>query len=165
MTNLFCLDSLLGGGYFSNLTQYNLTLEEYESLDFPEPWTDIDLSYPTDYNLEDDIAFLEKEEEEDQEAAEGEEEGELENNFDDIKELEAMADENEENIISLPDDGEEEEDGSGLLSLYNDMDNEAIAEEEEYYEDLDGDTSPVLNKIDHTSSAAGETEEEEELGG
>lgn len=98
--------------------------------------------------------------EEEQEATE-----EQENNLgDDIKELEALQNENEENMISLSDDGEEREDGSGILSLYNDMDNEAIAEEEEYYEDLDGDT-PAHNKIDHILSAVDETQQEEGLGG
>ncbi|XP_050719892.1 agrin-like isoform X2 [Eriocheir sinensis] len=152
--------------YRINLTQYNLTLDEYESLDFPEPWTDIDLTYPTDYNLDDDIAFLEEEEEEEEQeaaAAEEEEEEELENNLGDIKELEALANENDENMISLTDDGEEREDGSGLLSLYNDMDNEAITEEEEYYEDFEGDTPSILNKIDMLSGT--EETEEEGLGG
>lgn len=88
---------------------------------------------------------------------------ELENNLGGIKELEALPNENDENVISLTNDGEEREDGSGLLSLYNDMDNEAITEEEEYYEDFEGDTPSVLNKIDMLSGV--EETEEEGLGG
>ncbi|XP_045102495.1 agrin-like isoform X4 [Portunus trituberculatus] len=152
--------------YRINLTQYNLTLDDYESIDFPEPWTNIDLSYPTDYDLEDDIAFLEEEEEEEEEGEEEEEEEEEQENAlaDEVKDLEILSKEKENKISSLVED-EEREVGSGLFSLYNDEDNEAFIEEGDYGEEVEGDSLPILNEIDHVVSPSEENAEEPGLGG
>lgn len=60
---------------------------------------------------------------------------------------------------------EEREVGSGLFSLYNDDDNEAFTEEEDYGEEMEGDSSPIVNEIDHVLSPSEESEEESGLGG
>ncbi|KAK8718888.1 hypothetical protein OTU49_014387, partial [Cherax quadricarinatus] len=106
--------------YRINLTHYNLTADDYDAYDFPEPWTDVDLSYPTEYDLEDDIAFLEEEDYEDEGKAE---------------EIEMLEKKKEEEMVSLGEEVEELEDGSGLLSLYDD--DEAMLEEQEYYSALE----------------------------
>ena len=67
-------------------------------------------------------------------------------------------------MVSLTED-EEREDGSGLLSLYNDEDNEAFTEEEEYEEDLESDVPLTFNKIEHESSPSEGNEEEQGMGG
>ncbi|KAK3873150.1 hypothetical protein Pcinc_021789, partial [Petrolisthes cinctipes] len=109
--------------YRMNFSHYNLTYDEYENFEFPEPWTDVDLSYPTEYDTEDDLAYLEEEEEEEYEMEKGEEE------------LEMLEEEEEEEVsmmAAMEDDAEEY--GSGSPSLYDD-DDEAMSEDDDYYSD------------------------------
>lgn len=134
--------------HYSNLTHYNLTADEYDTYDFPEPWTDVDLSYPTEYDLEDDIAFLEEEDYEEEEKAE---------------ELEMLK--KKEEVVSMGEEVEELEDGSGLLSLYDD--DEAMLGEQEYFsamERLQEDDSKHNSNLVHDSRIDQEVEVEE-LGG
>ncbi|XP_069945770.1 agrin isoform X4 [Cherax quadricarinatus] len=136
--------------YRINLTHYNLTADDYDAYDFPEPWTDVDLSYPTEYDLEDDIAFLEEEDYEDEGKAE---------------EIEMLEKKKEEEMVSLGEEVEELEDGSGLLSLYDD--DEAMLEEQEYYsalETMQKDDNDHDNNLIQDNRTDQETEGED-LGG
>lgn len=133
----------------SNLTHYNITADDYDTYDFSEPWTDLDLSYPTEYDLEDDLAFLEEEEDDYKEEQEEEE----------LEDIELMEKEKEEAMAVVGDDSEEMEDGSGILSLYDD-DETTVVEEEEYYnalEELQEDDLETLpentNQIDSNNMA------------
>lgn len=145
------MSGLLNNNNNSNLTQYNITADDYETYDFPEPWTDTDLSYPTEYDLEDDLAFLEEEEEEDY----GEQEEE------ELEQIELMEKEKEEAMASIGDDGEDLEDGSGILSLYDDDEATLLEEEEEYYnalEELQEDNLDVLSESDNQINSNDMTE-------
>lgn len=123
VTNLNFFRTLVSGQHNRNLTQYNITVDDYDTYEFPEPWTDIDLSYPTEYDLEDDLAYLEEDDYEE----EAEEE--------DLEEIELMEKEEEEKLSDV-DETEELEDGSGILSLYDDDETNRL-EEEEYYNALE----------------------------
>ncbi|XP_064092109.1 agrin-like isoform X6 [Macrobrachium nipponense] len=131
--------------YRINLTHYNLTAEEYEDYDFPEPWTELDLSYPTDYDLEDDVAFLEEEED-----------YEEENN---VAKTETL----DEEVGRLEEETGEQETGSGILSLYEDDEIMTVLEEQVYYSGLEtmmeDDTLVEEERLDNSINRVTEGEE------
>ncbi|XP_066971041.1 LOW QUALITY PROTEIN: agrin-like [Macrobrachium rosenbergii] len=131
--------------YRINLTHYNLTAEEYEDYDFPEPWTELDLSYPTDYDLEDDVAFLEEEEDYEEES--------------DVAKTETL----DEEVGRLGEETGEQETGSGILSLYEDDEMMTVLEEQVYYSGLEtmmeDDTLVEEERLDNSINRVTEGEE------
>ncbi|KAK7067338.1 hypothetical protein SK128_007891, partial [Halocaridina rubra] len=96
-----------------NLTHYNLTAEDGVEYDYPEPWTDLDLAYPTDYDLEADIAFLEEEDSSGEETAD------------------VNVEKNEREIMDI-NGSDENESGSGMLTLYEDDELMSVLEDQFY---------------------------------